>query len=78
MRRDVIVLDAADAELASAVLWYEARRPGWGDRLLLEVRAALETLADGFDGSPDVTAGEPGVRRVRGPPYRGELALELE
>jgi hypothetical protein len=50
--RDVTVLDPAATELASAALWYEARRPGWANRLLLEVRAAVEMLADVSTAGP--------------------------
>jgi plasmid stabilization system protein ParE len=62
MTRSVSVRQAAEEELAAALDWYEARARGTGTRLLAQVRAALDVMADGFDGSPHPEVG--GVRRL--------------
>jgi toxin ParE1/3/4 len=60
MSRTISIRDAAEQELADALAWYEARAAGAGTRLLDQVHAALNVLADGFDGSPHQVDG---VRR---------------
>jgi len=40
----VIIRPKAEADLREAWLWYEAQRPGLGDELLLEIRAAIRLL----------------------------------
>ena len=68
MKRAVVVLDPAAAEVREALAWYDAHRPGWGIRFVAEVRHALDALEEGFDGSPDLSIerlpGEPEFRRV--------------
>jgi toxin ParE1/3/4 len=62
MTRSLSVRDVAEEELAGAIDWYEARARGTGARLLVQVRAALALVADGFDGSPHPEVD--GVRRL--------------
>jgi toxin ParE1/3/4 len=40
----VVIRPNAEADLRKAWLWYESLRPGLGDNLLLEVRAAISRL----------------------------------
>ncbi len=42
----------ARAELRSAALWYDERRPGLGDEFLAEVSAALGRICDAPDSYP--------------------------
>ena len=68
MSRTVVVLDPAADEARETVDWYERRRSGWGARLHAELRRAIDSIEQGFDGSPDLTIerrdGEPEFRRV--------------
>jgi toxin ParE1/3/4 len=61
MNRTISIRDAAEQELTDALAWYEARAAGAGTRLLDHVHAALNVIADGFDGSPHPEVD--GVRR---------------
>lgn len=61
----MVIVPEAEAEVGEAIEWYDAQRPGVGAALLAEVRAAVRSLEDGFDGSPyltDASVGE--VRRL--------------
>jgi len=40
----VIVRPNAEADLREAWSWYESQRPGLGDELLIEIRAAIRRL----------------------------------
>jgi len=42
----VIIRPRAEADLQEAREWYETQRPGLGDEFLLEVRHAVELLAE--------------------------------
>ena len=42
----------ARAELRSAALWYEERRPGLGDEFISEVSAALDRIGDAPESYP--------------------------
>jgi plasmid stabilization system protein ParE len=42
----------ARAELRSAALWYDERRPGLGDELISEVSAALDRIGDAPESYP--------------------------
>jgi plasmid stabilization system protein ParE len=42
----------ARAELRSAALWYDERRPGLGDEFISEVSAALDRIADAPESYP--------------------------
>ena len=44
MNWPVVIRPKAEADLREAWLWYEAQRPGLGDELLLEIRAAIRLL----------------------------------
>ena len=43
---------AARAELRSAALWYDERRPGLGDEFIAEVSAALDRISDAPESYP--------------------------
>lgn len=47
MKYDILVLDAAEAELSEAIAWYEARRSGLGRSFLRAVDVVLERLSEG-------------------------------
>jgi len=55
----------ARAELRSAALWYDERRPGLGDEFISEVSAALDRIGD----APESYPAWPGTR-VAGPTIR--------
>jgi toxin ParE1/3/4 len=62
----LVIEEGAEAEIESAVWWYERRRPGLGDRFLAEfdeatARIAENSLTAGL--APHLPAGL-GVRRV--------------
>lgn len=40
----VIIRPKAEADLREAWAWYETQRPGLGDELLIEIRAAIRLL----------------------------------
>jgi hypothetical protein len=42
----------ARAELRSAALWYDERRPGLGDEFIVEVSAALDRGVEAHRGGP--------------------------
>ena len=42
----------ARAELRSAALWYDERRPGLGDDFIAEIAAALERVGDAPESCP--------------------------
>ena len=42
----------ARAELRSAALWYDERRPGLGDEFISEVSAALDRIGDAPESYP--------------------------
>jgi len=42
----------AQAELRSAALWYEERRPGLGDEFISEVSASLDRVRDAPESYP--------------------------
>ncbi len=42
----------ARAELRSAALWYDERRPGLGDEFIAEVSAALGRISDALESYP--------------------------
>ena len=62
----------ARAELRSAALWYDERRPGLGDEFIAEVSASLNRVGD----SPESYPAWPGTRAA-GPPIR-KAALLLQ
>jgi plasmid stabilization system protein ParE len=55
----------ARAELRSAALWYDERRPGLGDEFIAEVSAAFDRVAD----APESYPAWPG-KRAEGPLIR--------
>jgi plasmid stabilization system protein ParE len=55
----------ARAELRSAALWYDERRPGLGDEFIAEVSAAFDRVAD----APESYPAWPGTR-AEGPLIR--------
>jgi plasmid stabilization system protein ParE len=61
MRRELIVLPEARRELADAYHWYEERRSGLGEELLLVVDAAIEQIRRSPETYPVVHRN---VRRV--------------
>jgi toxin ParE1/3/4 len=50
----------ARAELRSAALWYDERRPGLGDEFVAEVSATLDRIGD----APESHPAWPGTRTV--------------
>ena len=46
MSHPVRTTSRAQADIAAAQTWYETRRPGLGQRFLLNVNAALERIAE--------------------------------
>jgi plasmid stabilization system protein ParE len=42
----------ARAELRSAAIWYDERRPGLGDEFIAEVSATLDRIGDAPESSP--------------------------
>jgi toxin ParE1/3/4 len=42
----------AQAELRSAALWYEERRPGLGDEFISEISASLDRVSDAPESYP--------------------------
>ena len=42
----------AQAELRSAALWYEERRPGLGDEFVSEISASLDRVSDAPESYP--------------------------
>jgi len=42
----VVILPRAEADLLDAQLWYDSRRRGLGDDLLIEVKRAIDLLAE--------------------------------
>ena len=60
----------AQAELRSAALWYEERRPGLGDEFISEISASLDRVRD----APDSYPAWPGTR-AGGPPI-GKATLQ--
>ncbi len=55
----------ARAELRSAALWYDERRPGLGDEFLSEISASLDRVSD----APESYPAWPGTR-AEGPLIR--------
>jgi toxin ParE1/3/4 len=60
----------ARAELRSAALWYDQRRPGLGDEFIAEASAAFDRVAD----APESYPAWPGTRTA-GPPI-GKATLQ--
>ena len=62
--------EPASQELAAAVRWYEARRPGWGARLFDAVSRAFD-LIERYPEIGSLRRSRPAVRQlaVRGFPY---------
>src|ERR1051325_5190559 len=52
--------EAADAELTEAILYYDGKAPGLGDRLLADVKAATRGIELYPESAPEVDLG---VRR---------------
>lgn len=46
MTYSLVVRPEVDADLLEAEAWYNAKRPGLGDRFLQAVRTAIESLAE--------------------------------
>ncbi len=44
--KEIVLREEAEADLQAAWSWYEARRAGLGDEMLLEVRAKLDAVAE--------------------------------
>jgi len=57
----------ARAELRSAALWYDERRPGLGDEFIAEVSAALDRIGDApesYSAWPGTRAAAPLIRKI--------------
>ena len=57
----------AQAELRSAALWYDERRPGLGDEFIAEVSAALDRIGNGpesYSAWPRTRAAGPLIRKA--------------
>jgi len=57
----------ARAELRSAALWYDERRPGLGDEFIAEVAASLNRIGDApesYPGWPGTPATAPLIRKA--------------
>ena len=57
----------ARAELRSAALWYDERRPGLGDEFIAEVSAALDRIGDApetYPAWPGTPALDPLIRKA--------------
>ena len=52
MNRTLRVLPDAEAELLSAAMWYEDKRPGLGVELVAAVDRALESILENPDACP--------------------------
>ena len=61
MNLPLIVTPVAEADIAEAKSWYEAKREGLGERFVLDVQAATEQILRAPEGAPEVF---PGIRRV--------------
>ncbi len=59
MKREVRVLPGAEAELAAAATWYEARGRGLGFQLLAAVEADVERIAHAPEAFPLWLEGRP-------------------
>jgi plasmid stabilization system protein ParE len=59
MRRTLRVSPQAEAELQSAAIWYEAKRPGLGTELVAVVYRALETILESHEACPVWRADRP-------------------
>jgi plasmid stabilization system protein ParE len=57
----------ARAELRSAALWYDERRPGLGDEFISEISASLDRVRDApesYPAWPGTRASDPLIRRA--------------
>ena len=57
----------ARAELRSAALWYDERRPGLGEEFIAEVSAALDRIVDApesYPAWPGTRAANPLIRKT--------------
>ena len=68
----------ARAELRSAALWYDERRPGLGDEFIAEVSAALDRIGDtpeSYPAWPGTRGAGPLIRKgsVQRFPYLGRV-----
>jgi plasmid stabilization system protein ParE len=57
----------AQAELRSAALWYDERRPGLGDEFIAEVSATLDRIGDAPESYPPwprTRAADPLIRKA--------------
>ena len=57
----------ARAELRSAALWYDERRPGLGDEFIAEVSASLDRIGgtpESYKAWPRTRAGGPLIRKA--------------
>ena len=57
----------AQAELRSAALWYEERRPGLGDEFISEISTSLDRVGDApesYPSWPRTRAADPVIRKA--------------
>jgi plasmid stabilization system protein ParE len=69
----------ARAELRSAALWYDERRPGLGDEFISEVSAALDRIGDAQESYPPwprTRAAGPVIRKATIPRFPYVIAFE--
>jgi len=57
MSKTLIVTPEAEADLAEAYAWYQARRDGWGDRLILAVEATMNQIRRVPSGGRELQSG---------------------
>ena len=58
-----VIHEEAEAEVSAAVDWYETRRVGLGGELLEEFACAIQSIEDGFNGTPCFDLGAEGAAR---------------
>jgi plasmid stabilization system protein ParE len=79
MRRTLRVSPQAEAELQSAAIWYEAKRPGLGTELVAVVYRALETILESHEACPVWRADRPyRTRPLKRFPYVVFFSIEAE
>jgi toxin ParE1/3/4 len=59
VKRPLVVRPDAEAELATAMGWYEEKRRGLGDQLMTAVEAALSAIEDSPEAWPYWRRGQP-------------------
>ena len=69
----------ARAELRSAALWYDERRPGLGDEFIAEVSAAFDRIGNGpesYPAWPGTRARDPFIRKTTVQRFPSVIAFE--